>query len=101
MISFNTNVVDGFYINRNTQYVIDWIGRMTKKHGAVVYEKERYIWWDWGQALCREQYGEDWNAAVPANPTFEDVVRASAWEKGDFPEWVDLERMNIILGEES
>ena len=99
MIDFYTNVGDAFHINPNTQYVIDWMGRMTRKHGGVVYEKERGMWWDWGQALCREQYGEDWNDIVPPDPTIDDVGRASDWEKGDFPDWVDLERMNIMLGE--
>jgi hypothetical protein len=100
MIEFYTNAGDTFHIKPNTQYVIDWIGRMTRKYGGAVYEKKRGTWWDWGQALCREQYGEDWNDIVPPDPTIDDVIRASAWEKGDFPDWVDLERMNIIFGEE-
>lgn len=78
-----------------TEFVIEWIERMQKKHGSVVYEKNRYQWWDWGQALCREQYGENWNDVVPSDPTWDDVRRAKEWENGDIPKWVDTERMTV------
>ena len=90
MIRFQTNV----------EYIIDWIGRMTKKHGSVVYERDRHQWWDWGQALCREQYGKEWNKLNLVDVTNDDILRAQTWENGEIPDWVDQERM-ILCGEES
>ena len=80
----------------NADFVIRWITRMTRRHGRVVYEKGRHNWWDWGQALCREQYGKDWNDIVPDEPTDEDRRRAWDWESGDVPDWVDTERMILV-----
>ena len=82
-------------MNINTRYVIAWCGRMATKYGGSVYEKDRHYPWDWGQALCREQYGEDWNNLVPNDPSTEDALRASLWEKGEWPVWVDRERMIV------
>ena len=70
---------------------------MTHNYGSTVYEKDRHQWWDWGQAIAREQYGVDWNDIVPPEPTLEDIQRAKEWEQGDFPEWVDLNRMGIAM----
>lgn len=67
---------------------------MASKYGGSVYERNRYYPWDWGQALARECYGENWNSVVPDNPTRDDVSRAQLWENGDWPSWVDVERMN-------
>ena len=78
-----------------TRWVVDWIGRMTQKYGATVYEKNGK-WWDWGQALCRECYGEEWNKLNLIDPTMEDVRRAKAWEDGDIPEWVDTSKQSKI-----
>lgn len=74
---------------------------MTVKHGGKVYEKDRHQWWDWGQALCREQYGKDWNNLTPDEPTDEDRQRAWSWEGGDIPDWVDTERMILVSKEQT
>lgn len=65
--------------------IIEWIDRMASTHGGVVCGHGRQ--WDWGQALCVEQYGLDF-AAWPENPTRADVERAMRWEAGEWPEWV-------------
>lgn len=81
---------------RRVCWVLDWIGRMNQKYGAVVYEKGNG-WWDWGQALCRECYGKDWIKIVPENPTWDDIRRAQEWEQGKIPNWVDQKRMENLL----
>jgi hypothetical protein len=74
--------------DRNSQTILDWIERMTKKTGSgTVYDKYGPPL-DWGQALARECYGLDWNRTVPESPTDNDVFRASEWEKGNVPDWV-------------
>lgn len=74
-------------------WTLAWIGRMAKKYGDVVYEKNGEIL-DWGQALCRECYGPDWNNKIIEldidSPSCEDIERAKKWEKGEIPDWVSL-----------
>ena len=71
-----------------TRFVIDWCGRMAMRFGGPVYDTSQPSkLFDWGQALCRECYGIDWNDNVPDDPTSEDVERAKDWEAGDWPEW--------------
>ena len=78
-------------------YLIDWTSRMTKKYGATVKDKcgEK---WDWGQAMCRELYGEDWSNSVdflatndipPEDPPPQEMVElCKRWESGEYsPEW--------------
>ncbi|RPI49301.1 MAG: hypothetical protein EHM49_10120 [Deltaproteobacteria bacterium] len=72
---------------RETDWVIDWIYRMSKAYGGIVHSKEGKTY-DWGQALCRECYGSDWIKLVGENPTPSDVIRAQEWEAGNWPEWV-------------
>jgi hypothetical protein len=69
----------------SARWVVHWIGRMAEQNGGTVYGYGHS--WDWGQALCVEQYGPDWNLWPQENPTLADVHRARAWEKGDWPEW--------------
>jgi len=75
--------------NRRVRWVLYWTERMTKKYGGTVYEKNGKRW-DWGQALARECYGEDWMSVVPETPTWEDIARADRWEKGEIPEWAEM-----------
>ena len=75
----------------NTNFIIGWIKRMSKKFGGVVVEKNGKRW-DWGQALCRERYGENWiEENLPNEPDNEAVLIAQNWERGEIPDWVDLE----------
>lgn len=71
-------------------WVLDWIDRMAKHYGGTVYDKNGKRW-DWGQALCRECYGEDWNTEIGRlnvqTPSPEDIDRAKRWEEGELPEW--------------
>lgn len=70
-------------------FICDWIDTMTKEFGSVVYGHGRT--WDWGQALCVEQYGLD-DKAWPDSPSRDDVDKAIAWEEGeDWPKWVRRE----------
>ncbi|MGA2159879.1 MAG: hypothetical protein ABSG90_11760 [Dehalococcoidia bacterium] len=71
-----------------TNWVIDWIMRMGRKHGGTVHGKDGKSY-DWGQALARECYGPEWIKLVPDDPTSSDVDRAKAWEEGKWPEWVE------------
>jgi len=78
-----------FDLHPNTMWVIEWIERMAMQHGGTVYEVDGPSW-DWGQALCREQYGPSWSKdGVPADPTDADVARAKRWEDGEWPEWAE------------
>lgn len=74
---------------KRVRWVLDWTSRMARKHGGTVYEKNGKRW-DWGQALCRECYGEGWNDIVPETPSWDDIARADRWEKEDIPDWVDM-----------
>ena len=71
--------------------VFEWVKRMNEKHGNTVYSISGELF-DWGQALCREQFGEDWQNYMISNnilmPTQEDLDRAIRWEEGEVPEWV-------------
>jgi len=78
-------------------YLIEWVSRMSRAHGGTVHDINGKSW-DWGQALCRDLYGEDWmkeaefNAICeidPHDPAPDYVVdRAREWEHGDMPAWV-------------
>ena len=76
------------YMAAETQWVIGWVERMSAKHGGTVIDATSGKALDWGQALCREFYGPDWAKLVEDDPTAAEVVRAQAWENGDWPDWV-------------
>jgi len=92
-------------LHSSWRFLVDWTGRMARKYGGTVYDKETGKTWDWGQALAREMYGPNWNndpdfleesEKDPHEPCNREVVeRAKRWEAGDFPEWVDLEKMKM------
>ena len=65
---------------------------MTMKFGGCVYDQSGKVY-DWGQALARECYGEDWEKMVPEEPTRQDINRAREWELDQIPTWVDIHRL--------
>jgi len=75
---------------RRVDLVLAWIDRMGKRYGGTVYERSG-LTWDWGQALCRECYGRNWNEEIIRlgieTPTWDDIARAKGWEDGELPEW--------------
>lgn len=71
---------------QRVNWVLNWMGRMARRYGGTVHDKSGKTW-DWGQALCRECYGENWNNIVPETPSWEDIDRARRWEKGELPDW--------------
>jgi len=85
------------------QYLIGWTSLMARTYGGIVYDKGGKQW-DWGQALCREIHGPDWNtsedfAKICAIPEWEPVpsdilLRARTWATGNWPSWVDRDREN-------
>ena len=75
-------------MTKETRTIIDWIYRMVPRYGGTVYGYGRT--WDWGQALCVEQYGLDF-AAWPNAPSAADVTRAFQWERGVWPAWAKRE----------
>lgn len=81
---------------KRVRWVLDWIERMARKHGGTVYEKNGESW-DWGQALCRECYGEDWMEKVPATPTWDDIAQGRRWENGEIPDWVDIDLTKKVV----
>lgn len=76
---------------KRVRWVMEWIHRMVQRYGGTVYEKETLRTWDWGQALCRECYGPDWNNVISERgietPSWEDIGRAQRWEDGELPDW--------------
>lgn len=73
-------------LRQRTRAIIGWVDRMTAAHGGIVHGRDGRQW-DWGQALCVEQYGLDYTA-WPESPSGADVHRALRWEAGEWPEWV-------------
>ena len=74
-------------ISPNAWTICDWTEFMAVTYGGIVRDQAGHVY-DWGQALAREQYGLDWLDKVPDSPTDEDVLRAQAWKKGDWPDWI-------------
>jgi hypothetical protein len=74
-------------MNNNTTFVMGWIERMTAKTTeAGIFDFSQSCYLDWGQALCREQYGAN-SDSWPEIPSDEDVKRAHLWEAGVYPKW--------------
>ena len=75
--------------------IFEWVKRMNEKYGLVV-TSVLGVKYDWGQALCREQFGTDWKNYMASNniylPTQEDLDRALEWENGNIPNWVKLKQ---------
>ena len=71
------------------EFIFGWITRMSNEWGTVYGVGVPPYGYDWGQALCREQYGPEWGTMpdLPDSPTEDDVERAKAWEAGDWPDW--------------
>ena len=71
--------------------VLEWVKRMRTKNGPIVRAKDGEEF-DWGQALCREQFGVEWKKYMCihdiAAPTKNDLDRAIRWEKGEIPDWI-------------
>jgi hypothetical protein len=71
--------------------VLEWAKRMSKNYGNTVLDKNNKQY-DWGQALCRERFGINWESHMRTNniaiPTQEDLNRALEWEDGNAPDWV-------------
>jgi len=87
-------------MNRNVQWVLGWIDRMVDRYGGCIYDKNGLVH-DWGQALARTCYGDNWTEVVPENPTDLDITKAIDWEKGNCPAWVDIRRLQPKASEES
>jgi len=72
--------------------VFEWVKRMSNEHGPTVRSKDGTTF-DWGQALCREQFGSNWQKHMTlhniAAPTKQDLERAKRWENGEVPDWVE------------
>lgn len=73
-------------------FIIGWIARMSTIHGGTVIDRESGVTYDWGQAICRETLGVNWDELVGESPSEEDVERAKTWEAGDVPAWAKTER---------
>jgi hypothetical protein len=94
--------------NPATVNVLGWVDYMAQTHGGTVWQQDGKQL-DWGQALMRECYGPEWNEkvseaetiadakGVPEDgpPTWDDWQRALRWAEGEWPEWVDIERIGV------
>lgn len=74
--------------------ITSWVSRMQAGNSGWVYDNETGKRWDWGQALCREMYGPDWNddegykeEGCQDMPNQSTINRAERWESGDWPDW--------------
>ena len=78
-------------------WLVNWTSRMTVRFGGEVYDRQLKRGWDWGQALMREIYGEDWqnhpgfdevNDIPPDEPAPDILLTvARSWERGEWPKW--------------
>ena len=76
--------------HHNTMWLIEWIERMSGKYSGIVHGADGRTY-DWGQALAREMYGQNWAVLdIPDDPSDADVRRAIQWERGDWPAWVEV-----------
>ncbi|MFA5313251.1 MAG: hypothetical protein WC375_08070 [Methanomassiliicoccales archaeon] len=75
----------------NVVFVLNWVNRMSQLYGDTVHDKEG-VAYDWGQALCRECYGVEWDKFMMENnirmPGSDEVAKAKSWEAGEIPDWV-------------
>lgn len=73
----------------NERFVIDWMNRMTARYGGIVktIDVERL---DWGQALARGVYGDDWNDSDLSFVPDEAIKVATAWEVNGLPDWIRI-----------
>jgi|APSaa5957512535_1039671.scaffolds.fasta_scaffold84117_3 hypothetical protein len=72
--------------------IVNWAKRMTELYGDTVVSKDGTSY-DWGQALCRERFGVNWEDHMVTHniaiPTRDDLGRALEWEEGEIPDWVN------------
>jgi len=83
------------------QYFIFWTSEMAARYGGTVWENGKQ--WDWGQAIYREMYGPNWMKdkgfqemdRIPVNQPapIEIIRRCQDWRKGNWPDWVDRDKM--------
>lgn len=77
--------------------IFGWVKRMSEKNGSIVISKDGTKY-DWGQALCREQFGKEWQSYMIENniriPTEQDLEKAIKWENGEIPDWVEITEDN-------
>jgi hypothetical protein len=82
--------------------ILEWVNRMNLAHGNTIKDKDGNEY-DWGQALCRECYGEDWSNYMVENniryPEQKELDRAIKWENGEIPEWAvyDIDTYNTVV----
>ncbi len=72
-----------------TKNVVSFIEIMTARYGFTVIETNGNHY-DWGQALCRDIYGPDWNnnPNIPDEPPIEVYAVMKKWLQEDFPSWM-------------
>lgn len=81
--------------NPCSRFVCNWINRMAGRFGGTVVERGTGKTWDWGQALCREQFGPNWVDELrrrhleDADETSVEIARR--WEGGEWPAWVAVD----------
>jgi hypothetical protein len=72
--------------------ILGWAKRMSENFGETIFDNHGNQF-DWGQALCREQFGPNWHQHMQTNniskPTNADLDRALEWENGVTPDWID------------
>ena len=74
----------------NIRFVLEWVNRMSERFGSTIQDMSGNEY-DWGQALCRECYGDHWDDFMKKHnvtmPGAEAVEIAKRWEDGEIPEW--------------
>jgi len=72
--------------------ILGWAKRMSENFGETIIDRNDNQF-DWGQALCRERFGPDWQQYMQNNniskPTNADLDRALEWENGITPDWIN------------
>jgi len=78
---------------KNVRDIMEWVNRMTQKHGVCLYD-ELGTKYNWGTALCKELYGDNWQEYMKKNgiacPNADAVAMAEVWESGELPSWIKL-----------
>lgn len=89
-----------------TALIMAWIDYMQATYGPTCYPlpadgisgKRLHLGYDWGQALCHQQFGPAWNDEAGRDdlPNEESWRLALAWAEGEWPAWAEKPKTEAL-----